>query len=135
MRGTSLAVQWLRLCTSNAGSIPGQRIKPPHGMGHAKKSKEKLNQSSQTQKCILHHFIWNFQKRQTHRDRKTNGCPWLGLGVRTDCIRAQTSYEEGVKCSHRTVVTDAQHVGKCDDVQVNKPILKITPKTGTARGK
>ena len=37
--GTSLAVQWLRLCTSNAGSvssISGQGTKTPHA-GVAKK--------------------------------------------------------------------------------------------------
>ena len=35
MIGTSLAVQWLRLCTSTAGgtgSIPGQGTKIPHAM-------------------------------------------------------------------------------------------------------
>ena len=35
--GTSLAVQWLRLCTSNAGgtvSIPGQGTKIPHVVWH-----------------------------------------------------------------------------------------------------
>ena len=35
--GTSLAVQWLRLCTSNAGgivSIPGQGTKIPHVTWH-----------------------------------------------------------------------------------------------------
>ena len=35
--GTSLAVQWLRLCTSNAGgggSIPGQGTKIPHATWH-----------------------------------------------------------------------------------------------------
>ena len=39
-RGTSQAVQWLRLCASNAGgedSIPGQGTKIPHAMWCSKK--------------------------------------------------------------------------------------------------
>ena len=41
---TSLAVQWLRLCTPNAGgmgSIPGQRTKIPHAMQHSARKKKK----------------------------------------------------------------------------------------------
>ena len=40
--GTSLAVQWLRRCTSNAGgtgSIPGQGPKIPHAARHSQKIK------------------------------------------------------------------------------------------------
>ena len=43
--GTSLAVQWLRLCTSNAraeGSIHGQGPKIPHAAQPAKKLKKKF---------------------------------------------------------------------------------------------
>ena len=39
-KGTSLAVQWLRLCTSSvggAGSIPGRGTKIPHAAGPPKK--------------------------------------------------------------------------------------------------
>ena len=44
MIGTSLAVQWLRLCTSTAGgtdSIPGQGNKIPHAM-QCNQKKEKV---------------------------------------------------------------------------------------------
>ena len=44
MIGTSLAVQWLRLCTSTAGgtgSIPGQGTKIPHAM-QCNQKKEKV---------------------------------------------------------------------------------------------
>ena len=40
--GTSLAVQWLRLCTSNTGGaclIPSQGIKIPYAMRHGQKIK------------------------------------------------------------------------------------------------
>ena len=43
--GTSLVVQWLRLCTPSAGgmcSIPGQRTKIPHAMQHSQKKKKKI---------------------------------------------------------------------------------------------
>ena len=43
MIGTSLAVQWLRLCTSTAGgtgSIPGQGNKIPHAMQCNQKKKK-----------------------------------------------------------------------------------------------
>ena len=42
--GTSLAVQWLRLCASNAegaGLIPGQGTKIPHAVQHCQKKKKK----------------------------------------------------------------------------------------------
>ena len=42
--GTSLAVQWLRLCASNAGgmdSIPGWGTKIPHGVAKKKEKKKK----------------------------------------------------------------------------------------------
>ena len=42
--GTSLAVQWLRLCISNAGgmgSIPGQGTKIPNSAGCSPSSPEK----------------------------------------------------------------------------------------------
>ena len=42
--GTSLAVQWLRLCASNAGgagSIPGQGTKIPHAAAWPKKQTNK----------------------------------------------------------------------------------------------
>ena len=42
--GTSLAVQWLRLCASNAGavgSIPPQGTKIPHAVLHGQKEKKK----------------------------------------------------------------------------------------------
>ena len=45
MIGTSLAVQWLRLCTSTAGgtgSIPGQGTKIPHAMQCNQKKKKKV---------------------------------------------------------------------------------------------
>ena len=41
--GTSLAVQWLRLCTSSIGgigSIPGQRTKIPHATWCSQKKKK-----------------------------------------------------------------------------------------------
>ena len=44
-QGTSLAVQWLRLCTSTAGgtgSIPGQGTKIPHAPRPKKKKKKPL---------------------------------------------------------------------------------------------
>ena len=43
-RGTSLVVQWLRLCAPNAGgtgSIPGQGTKIPHATRHSPKEKKK----------------------------------------------------------------------------------------------
>ena len=43
--GTSLAVQWLRLCAPNAGgmgSIPGQGTKIPHVAWHSLKNKKKI---------------------------------------------------------------------------------------------
>ena len=43
--GTSLEVQWLKLCASNAegvGSIPGRGTKIPHATYHGQE-KEKLN--------------------------------------------------------------------------------------------
>ena len=42
--GTSLMVQWLRLCAPNlggTGSIPGQEIKIPHAAWHGQKIKFK----------------------------------------------------------------------------------------------
>ena len=42
-RGTSLAVQWLRLWASNSGevgSIPGWETKIPHATWHSKKKKK-----------------------------------------------------------------------------------------------
>ena len=44
-RGTSLVVQWLILCFSNAGgtgSIPGWGTKIPHAMQHSQKKKKKI---------------------------------------------------------------------------------------------
>ena len=44
MEGTSLVVQWLRLCASNSGgtgSIPGQGTKSPHAAWHGQKKKKK----------------------------------------------------------------------------------------------
>ena len=44
IQGTSLVVQWLRLCTSTAGavgSIPGQETKIPHAARHSQKKKKK----------------------------------------------------------------------------------------------
>ena len=41
--GTSLGVQWLRLCTPNTGdmgSVPGWGIKIPYVVGHKKKEKK-----------------------------------------------------------------------------------------------
>ena len=41
--GTSLAVQWLRFCASNAGgmgSIPGGGTKIPHAAWHSQKKNE-----------------------------------------------------------------------------------------------
>ena len=43
--GTSLAIQWLRFCASNAGgmgSIPGQGTKIPHATGPKKSSYDKI---------------------------------------------------------------------------------------------
>ena len=43
--GTSPVVQWLRLCTSNAGgvgSIPGQGTKIPHAVQRVPKNKKKI---------------------------------------------------------------------------------------------
>ena len=47
---TSLVVQWLRLCTSNAGGaglIPGQGTKIPHAVVCSKKKKKKTKLTSQ----------------------------------------------------------------------------------------
>ena len=44
MPGTSLKVQWLRLCASNeegAGLIPGQGTKIPQATGHSQKTPKK----------------------------------------------------------------------------------------------
>ena len=44
--GTSLVVQWLRFCASNArsaGSIPGWGTKIPHAVQHGQKKKKKSN--------------------------------------------------------------------------------------------
>ena len=44
IRGTSLAVQWLRLCASNAGgvgSIPGAGTKIPHALRPKKEKRKK----------------------------------------------------------------------------------------------
>ena len=53
--GTSPVVQWLRLCTSNAGgvgSIPGRRTNIPHGVQHSQKKREIiiLTEVNQTEK-------------------------------------------------------------------------------------
>ena len=48
--GTSLVVQWLRLCTPSAGgmgSIPGQRTKIPHAMQHSQKKKKSEGKSQE----------------------------------------------------------------------------------------
>ena len=48
--GTSLAVQWLRLCTSNAGGaglIPGWGTKIPHATWYGQKLKKKNTQKNQ----------------------------------------------------------------------------------------
>ena len=45
--GTSLAVQWLRLCASSAGgmgSIPGQGTKIPHATQRGKKTEKNKEQ-------------------------------------------------------------------------------------------
>ena len=48
-QGTSLSVQWLRLCASNAGgagSIPGRGTKIPHAAGRGQKKKTKQTLAS-----------------------------------------------------------------------------------------
>ena len=50
MTGTSLAVQWLRLCTSNAGgkgSVPSQGTEIPHAVWRGKKKKKSLGEKPQ----------------------------------------------------------------------------------------
>ena len=47
--GTSLVVQWLRLCASSAGSmgsIPGQGTKIPHAMWRGKKKEKGKKKTS-----------------------------------------------------------------------------------------
>ena len=49
--GTSLVIQWLRLCTPKAqdmGSITGQGTKIPHAARYGQKKKKKIP-------CLLHH--------------------------------------------------------------------------------
>ena len=56
-RGISLTVQWLRICTSNAGdvgSIPGQRTKIPDAK---KKKKKKTSQNPRLSLPIHEHGI------------------------------------------------------------------------------
>ena len=46
LNGTSLAIQWLRLCASTAGGtglIPGQGTKIPYATQYGKKKKKTLN--------------------------------------------------------------------------------------------
>ena len=48
-QGTSLSVQWLRLCAYNAGgagSIPGRGTKIPHAAGRGQKKKTKQTLAS-----------------------------------------------------------------------------------------
>ena len=52
-QGTSLVVQWLRLCISTAegaGSIPGRGTKIPHAAWHSKKKRKKNPQKTSKQK-------------------------------------------------------------------------------------
>ena len=54
--GTSLAVQWLRLCTSTAGdpgSIPGRGTKIPHATRCSQKTKTKTNKNLKAQEGLL----------------------------------------------------------------------------------
>ena len=56
-QGTSLAVQWLRLCASTAegtGSIPGQGTKIPHATEHSQKKKDDDDEvaASNNIKCL-----------------------------------------------------------------------------------
>jgi len=53
--GTSLAIQWLRLCASTAGTmdlIPGQGIKTQHASWHSQKKKKE------------HSFLWSLWKNE-----------------------------------------------------------------------
>ena len=52
--GTSLVVQWLRLCTSNAGGMgltPGRGTRILHAMLHGQKKKKKLTKMK-ARKCL-----------------------------------------------------------------------------------
>ena len=67
-KGTSLAVQWLRLCTSIAGStglITGQGNKIPHARSVAKKKKKKKEKERCMHKTILYNIICNSKRLET----------------------------------------------------------------------
>ena len=56
LRGTSLAIQWLRLCASNAGgpgSIPILGTKIPHTVRHSQKRKN----AALTQRAVFHSLL------------------------------------------------------------------------------
>ena len=75
LTGNSLAVQWLGLCTSTAGSpgsIPSQRTKVPQDTGHSKKKRRKKLTNSTPQKLIFRFSkdIVQKVKRQTTEWKK-----------------------------------------------------------------
>ena len=74
--GTFLAVQWLRLCASNArgeGSIPGRETKIPHATGCSQKKttvngiieeKTTFLQKSEGGEAVSQADIWERQREQ-----------------------------------------------------------------------
>ena len=89
-KGTSLAVQWLRLCASNAGgagSIPGRVTKIPHAKKKIKKKQREgpgrswsVGWSLVSGPCLLHHrstvTLALLTPRQESQGDKTRGQLW-----------------------------------------------------------
>ena len=79
--GTSLVVQWLRLCTSTAGgmgSIPGRGTKIPHATWHGLKKKkerkrEKGRDLTHTEEKVMWRQRWNLEGCG-HKPRNASSC-------------------------------------------------------------
>ena len=90
--GTSLAVQWLRLCTSTAGgmgSIPDRGTKIPYALWHG----QKTNQKKEVSGKLDRHMQKNKTGPVSYTVHKINS-KWIKAGVpnpwATDCYRSMT---------------------------------------------
>ena len=97
--GTSLAVQWLRLCTPNTGGmglILGQGTKIPHATWCGLKKKKRYHKGSQKTSCKLGEDICNkiieTEKRLTSR------------------IDTVTNYHKQIRKRHTTQCKDGQRL-------------------------
>ena len=73
--GTSLAIQWLRLCTSTAGvagSIPGRGTKIPHGVWPKNKTTTTTNEGVYLAKTLLASHLRK-QNKTVRRSSKVRG--------------------------------------------------------------